>query len=380
MKIAIASTYLGQTARGIESWARDLSAELNRRGAAVTLFRGGGPAELDYEVYLPCPKVGSDAARRIVRWTRHGGWRFGLGSEMTLQQVVFGWRLVRALRRGRFDIVHAQDAWLGRVLERASRLGLHPARVIFMHGTEETPEFLRRFRIVQEQAPWYVEQHQRNGAAGDTRWFVVPSFVDCKRFSPGDRAAARAKFGLPADRFIVLDVSALRVAYKRLDWLVRETAELRRRYPQAYLVVAGATTAETPQVEQLAREQLGEHHRLLPNVARADMTDLYRAADVVAHPSLRELFGLVFVEAMACGIPVIGHRFPVTEWIIGPGGESVDMEKAGAAAEALAKLAENPSLAAATGNAARAHALATFATEPVVDQYVAMYEKALAHS
>ena len=373
MKIAIASTYLGQAKRGIESWAADLAAELHRRGADVALFRGGGPGALSYERYLRCADSRRACWRAVTgRW----GWRLGLGSPATAQQMTFGWRLAWALRRGRFDLVHIQDPWLGRVLETARRRGVHRAQVIFMHGTEEDFTFLSRFQYVQEQAPWYLEQHRQHGLPPGAPWFVIPSFVDCARFSPGDGRAARAKFGLPADRFIVLDVAALRLAHKRLDWLIREVATLRRERPDALLVVAGAPTTETSAVEQLARAELGEHCRLLPGVQRADMPDLYRAADVVAHPSLRELFGLVFVEALACGTPVIGHTFPVTQWIIGPGGTTVDMEQPGHLARTLAG---NEAQRRAWGNAAREHVLQTFETGRVVDQYGKMYEQVLAH-
>lgn len=377
MRIAIASTYLGLIARGIESWARDLSAELHRRGCDITLFKGGGPPDLDYEVYLRCPRYDGKAAARTVWFTRHGGWRVGLGSTKSLQQVVFAWTLVGRLRRGRYDIVHVQDAWAGRVLEFASRCRLHRAKVVFMHGTEEAPEFLERFHYVQEQAPHYIEQHQKRGATQQPQWFMVPSFVDCDCYSPGDRSAARAKFGLPVDRFVVLDVAALRISHKRLDWLIREMAALKGKGVDVMLVAAGAPTPETPQVEALARELLGEDCRLLKGVARADMVDLYRAADVVANPSLREVFGLVFVEAMACGVPVIGHLFPVTKWVIGPGGEAVDMECEGALSQAVGQLKESPELKSERAAAAHRHVLEMFETRRVVDQYQAMYNRIL---
>lgn len=377
MKIAIASTYLGQMARGVESWARDLAAELNRRGLDVTLFRGGGLGERGYEVYLPGLKYDSAWARGLVGLTRRGGWRFGLGSAMSVQQVVFGWRLAVALRRGGYDVVHVQDAWLGRVLEYASRRRLHAAKVIFMHGTEETPEFLSRFRLVQEQAPYYLEEHRRRGMAEGTEWFMVPSFVDCDAYSPGDQQAARAKFGLPSDRFIILDVSALRLTHKRLDILIREVAALRVQGHDALLVIAGAPTPEAQDVERMARAQLGDACRLLHNVARADMADLYRAADVVAHPSLRELFGLVYVEAMACGTPVVAHDFPVTAWIVGPGGTTVNVEVEGGLARELTRYIENVAWRRAKGAEAREHVMKSFETRHVVDRYLDMYATVL---
>ena len=377
MKIAIASTYLGQAVRGIESWARDLSAELRRRGVDVTLFKGGGPAELPYEKHLRCTNHTASLWKRVTHLTRCGGWRFGLGSPESLQQVTFGWRLVAKLRCGGFDVVHLQDAWLGRVVERARRMKLHRAKLVFMHGTEEDLPFLLRFQHVQEQTPWYLEEDHRHGLPADRRWFVVPSFVDCQQYCPSDRCESRNKFQIPQDRFVILDVAALKTTHKRLDWLIQEVAVLRQTHPNALLVLAGAPTEETPQVERLMCEALGPHGFVRHNVNRGDMPDLYRAADVVAHPSLRELFGLVFVEAMACGTPVVGHNFPATEWIIGHGGLVVDMERRGELASALKVLGGDASVRAAKAAAARQRALDVFETRRVVDQYVAMYRSVL---
>ncbi len=255
----------------------------------------------------------------MTRFTRHGLWRYGLGSPLHLQQVVFARRVARELHRGRFDIVHTQDAGTALVLERARRAGRHCAKVILANGTEEPFEFLSQFEHVQELAPYYLELDHKNGLSPYWEWFAIPNFVIATS-TPGDQAQARQKFGIPRDRFVVFDAAALKLTHKRLDWLAKEVAIARQKHPEIMLIVAGATTPETPQVEHAIRKYLGEDAWILKDIPRQNMPDLYRTADVFAHAALTEMFAIVLLEAGATGLTLRGHKFPVIDWVIGAGG------------------------------------------------------------
>jgi glycosyltransferase involved in cell wall biosynthesis len=379
MKIAVASAFLGHVLRGVESWAQDLSAELHRRGMDVTLFQGGGPSAASYTRQIPCPDHTDPFWKHVTRFTRHGLWRYGLGSPLHLQQVVFARRVARELHRGRFDIVHTQDAGTALVLERARRAGRHCAKVILANGTEEPFEFLNQFEHVQELAPYYLELDRKNGLSPDREWFAIPNFVDCDVYVPGDQAQARQKFGIPRDRFVVFDAAALKLAHKRLDWLAKEVAIARQTHPEIMLIVAGATTPETPQVDHAIRKYLGEDAWILKNIPRQNMPDLYRTADMFAHAALTEMFAIVLLEASATGLTLRGHRFPVIEWVIGDGGVCVDMETPGELALSIIEARENPLLRAQRGRNARHLVMERFDRVRVVDQIVAMYEVVLKH-
>jgi glycosyltransferase involved in cell wall biosynthesis len=378
VRIAIASVYLGQVQRGVESWASDLAAELHRRGKPVTLFKGGGRAELPYEVRVPCVDHTGEFARRVARLTRHGGWRFGCGSPAQMQQNTFALNLARYLRRDRYALVHTQDARAAVMLERLRRWRLHPAKVILGHGTEESLDYLLRFPHVQELSPYALARDYEQGLPADRQWFAIPNFVDCEMFCPGDRRAARRQFAIPAERFVVLDVAALKITHKRLDALAHEVARLRESHPAALLIVAGAATPETPQVEAAVRRELGDSVRVLSNVKRTDLVRLYRAADVFAHMAVAEMMPIALLEALACGLPVVANRFPVLEWIVGPGGMTVDVTQPGQLAAALRPLADTPARLQELGRQARIHALENFATPRVTDQILAMYDSVLA--
>lgn len=134
---------------------------------------------------------------------------------------------------------------------------------------------------------------------------VLPPGVDHRLFSPGDRAEARARLGHPGRR-VLLFVGRIQ-PLKGLDLAVRALAEI----DDAVLwAVGGPSGADGPQelerVQKLAAD-LGVAERLLilPPRPHHELVDYYRAADVCLVPSRTESFGLVALEAAACGTPVV---------------------------------------------------------------------------
>jgi glycosyltransferase involved in cell wall biosynthesis len=273
-----------------------------------------------------------------------------------------------------------QDAWASRVLEANRRKGLHNAKVILGHGTEESPKFLAHFDHVQELAPCYLEEGKSKGVSGKS-WFAIPNFVDCERFKPGDRQAARKRFDLPENAFVVLDVAAFKRTHKRLDWLAHEVAKTKaqNRKSKVLLVVAGAQTSETDALLPVMREALGDRLHVLTELCRDDMPELYRTADVFAHASLQEMMPIALIEALASGLPVIANRAPIFEWIIGEAGTLVDASSPHALADALTPYLL-PSFRAEKSAAARQRAVAMFSANVVVEQILRMYETVFAHA
>lgn len=126
-------------------------------------------------------------------------------------------------------------------------------------------------------------------------------------FTPGDRIAARRRFGVGDER-VILTVARLddRSGYKGHDRIIRLLPEIRRRGIDVTYLVAGLG----PDLDRIARLaidlEVGPYVRFMGMVPVEDLPDLYRAADVFALPSTGEGFGIVFLEAMACGTPAIG--------------------------------------------------------------------------
>ncbi len=107
------------------------------------------------------------------------------------------------------------------------------------------------------------------------------------------------------------------------------------------------------------------------------MVEIYQLADVFAHAATREPFGIVFLEAMASGFPIIGHHYEVTRWIIGDAGRSVDMSVEGQLADALTSWQQNGAVKQQMSLQARQRALNVFAREKIVPLYHQMYERVM---
>jgi D-inositol-3-phosphate glycosyltransferase len=160
-----------------------------------------------------------------------------------------------------------------------------------------------------------VEAHQLLDLydADPAKVHTVAPGVDLDLFRPGDRAAARAALGIPQDAAVLAFVGRIQ-PLKAPDVLLRAAAELLARgavsRDRLVVLVAGGpsgTGLEAPTSLQELAGTLGisDVVRFLPPRRGAALVEVYRAADVVAVPSHNESFGLVALEAQACGTPVV---------------------------------------------------------------------------
>jgi glycosyltransferase involved in cell wall biosynthesis len=147
-------------------------------------------------------------------------------------------------------------------------------------------------------------------ARNRNRWrsALIPNGVDLNRFTPGSEE--RKTFGLPPDRLIVLMVSAL-IPSKRIEIGI----EAVRRLGDAHLVVAGTGPLKST-IETMAAKLLPNRFTLL-SVSPEKMPALYRSAHVLLHLSKEEAFGNIFLEALACGTPVVAEDSSRVRWIVG---------------------------------------------------------------
>lgn len=137
---------------------------------------------------------------------------------------------------------------------------------------------------------------------------IVPCGVDTGHFQPRDRSEARAKIGLDGDEPVVLYVGRIE-KLKGIEILVRAASQIESCYQ---LVILGGDTKDADRKRELMKlaRDLGVCQRIhfIDAVPHEDLPLYYSAADVCVVPSYYESFGLVAVEAMACGLPVIASR------------------------------------------------------------------------
>jgi D-inositol-3-phosphate glycosyltransferase len=186
---------------------------------------------------------------------------------------------------------------------------------------------------------------------------IVPPGVDHAFFSPGDQAGARHGVGWQASGPMLLFVGRIQ-PLKGLDVAVGALAALDDQ--RAQLAVVGGPSgpdgpAELAYVLELAVD-LGVRDRIrfVPPQPHHLLSSWYRAADVVLVPSRSESFGLVALEAAACGRPVVASDVGGLRTIVESGrtGYLIDSRDPEAYASKVAHLLEQPDLAAALGRAA----------------------------
>jgi D-inositol-3-phosphate glycosyltransferase len=204
-------------------------------------------------------------------------------------------------------------------------------------------------------------------AAAPERVDVVAPGVDLRNFRPGgDREAARHRFGLPPDAHVVAFVGRIQ-PLKAPDVLMRAAAALRDRDPEIgkrlIVVICGGPSGSglerpTALIDLAGELGLSDAVRFLPPQPREAVADLYRAADLVAVPSYNESFGLVALEAQACGTPVVAAAVGglVTAVRDGVSGVLVDSHCANDWADVLSGLLGSPERLGQFSRGAVAHA------------------------
>lgn len=167
-------------------------------------------------------------------------------------------------------------------------------------------QILRCADLVLASTPTEVSQLLTLYGADPERVEILPPGVDHRLFSPGDRGPARARLGHPGER-VLLFVGRIQ-PLKGLELAVQCLAEVEG---DAMLWVVGGPSGPDGPVEldraKARARELGVAGRILflPPVPHPGLADYYRAADVVLVPSRSESFGLVALEAAACGTPVV---------------------------------------------------------------------------
>ncbi len=158
------------------------------------------------------------------------------------------------------------------------------------------------------------------------------------------RERLRAELGIPSGMPIVLSVGNIDAHVKRMDYVVRECAALQR---PIFLLLLGQQDAGSRAIRLLASEKLGSQRFAILTVPRHAIYDYYALSDVFVLASLREGFGLVFLEALAAGVPVVAHDYDVSRYVLGEQGTLADLSQPGALTFTLERLLAEPQTEAA---------------------------------
>lgn len=201
-----------------------------------------------------------------------------------------------------------------------------------------------------------AKQLVRLYGADPVRIEIVAPGVDHAFFAPGDRRQARRALALPQDGPMLLFVGRIQ-PLKRADVAVRALAELAPGHPDAFLVVVGGPSGPVGDAELAGLhtlvDELGLHDRVrfVAPQRHELLSTWYRAADICMVPSRSESFGLVALEAAACGTPVVAAAVGGLTTLVEDGftGYLVDDQDPRSYAERAARILDDPELARAMG-------------------------------
>jgi len=329
MNVLFALPGLHRWDRGAEVAFISVANALADAGDEVTLIGSGPPREATAYRYVRAASVDRSYFNRFPSLPL-------VRNEYAYEELTFAPSLLSQYQPSAFDVtVTCSYPYTNWVLRRPVWRGRRPPHVFVTQNgdwpaTHDNAEY--RFFGCDGLVctnPDFYERNKENWNCA-----LIPNGVDTARFTPGP-PQWRA-LGLPADRMIVLMVSAL-VDFKR----VIAGVEAVGRIPEAHLVVAGDGPLREKVLQRANEVMPGRFTRL--SAPASQMPDLYRSANVFLHMAFAESFGNVYVEALACGLPVVGHNSARLRWIIGESGYLVDTNNAEAVAGAIVQAAQSGS-------------------------------------
>jgi D-inositol-3-phosphate glycosyltransferase len=309
--------------------------------------------------------------------SRREGWFDLIHSHYWLSGQV-GWL---AKERWGVPLVHTMHT-MGRVKNRSLAPGDRPEPALRIIGEQQVVDAADRLvaNTAAERAD-LVGLYDADPGLVDV---VLPG-VDLAAFHDGGRAAARAALGYAPDELVVLFVGRIQ-PLKAPDVLVRAAADLRELDPalasRVRLVFCGGPSgsgADLPAGLVELSGQLGVRADFHAALDRGRLREHYAAADVVGVPSHSESFGLVAVEAQACGTPVLAADVGGLPMAVADGqsGLLVPDHEPRTWALALRRVLGDPDLRAELAAGARPHAL-TLSWDRTVDGLLTSYSAALA--
>jgi glycosyltransferase involved in cell wall biosynthesis len=305
---------------GVSTSIRTFRRELHRLGHEVTLVAPDYGSEQADE-----PPMRRVPARRVI----------GDPEDRMMRRRPLN-RLTGELANEPFDIVHIQTPFVAHYvgLEMARRLGV-PC-VASYHTLFE--EYLYHYMpyLPRTLMRWVARRFTRGqcnavdrlivpsrplsdilaGYGVTTTMTVLPTGIPAEHFQTADGQRFRRRFDIPGDRPTLVHIG--RIAHeKNIDFLLHALDRVRRQIPHVLLIIAGEGPALDHIKSLAARLRLNGHVQFIGYLARdRDLPDCFCAGDAFVFASRTETQGLVLLEAMALGVPVVSTAFLGTRDIL----------------------------------------------------------------
>ena len=319
---------------------------------------------LGHTVHLIAPEYGTPAADEsgIVRVPAR---RVPFDPEDRFMS--YGWvmRQLDSLRGEHYDLIHVQTPFV------AHYLGVRLSYLLDIPCIETYHTFFEEYlyHYIPLLPKWMTRslakrfsRHQGNSLDGmvipsrpmqrvlqdygiETTMEVIATGIEPGSFVPGDRSAFREKFSIPQDRPMLLFVG--RVAHeKNIDFLIRVVDQVRRQVEDVLFVIAGEGPARPSLEQEVRKRAMGENVRFIGYLDRhTELNHCYSAADIFIFASRTETQGLVLLEAMAQGVPLVSTAELGTRDVLQDGaGVWIAQEELSDFSNNVVKMLANPQL------------------------------------
>ena len=337
-------------------------------GARLVHVSAGPPEQVEHEQTFP---LTGEFAAAVEAFREREGLRYQLVHSHYWLSVLAGERLASDWGSPHLAMFHT----LGEVKLRARASEREPAERLeaerrLVHSVDRIVSATRHERQLLRQVFRVAPE----------RIAVIPLGVDLEQFQPRDRAAARAALEFPAEERLLIAVGRIE-PLKGFDILVRALAEMTERERVRLLVIGGDERAapELARLRAIAEEVgVADRVRFPGSIPHQRLAVYYNAADVVVIPSFSESFGLVALEAMASGVPVVASRVGGLTVTVADGrtGYLVPWRCPEPFAEKIDLLLSNDALRRALG-AAGAESVGAYAWENVASALLDLYGEVL---
>ena len=309
MKILFISDVYFPRVNGVSTSIETFRRNLHLLGHTVHLIAPdyGTPAADETDILrVPARTVPLDPEDRLMRY----GW--------VMQQL-------DRLRGEHYDLIHVQTPFV------AHYLGVKLSHLLDIPCIETYHTFFEEYLyhyipfLPKSFTRWLAKRfsrHQGNSLDGmvipsrpmqrvlqaygiATTMEVIATGIEPASFVPGDRVAFREKYGIAQERPMLLFVG--RVAHeKNIDFLIKVVNEVRGQVADVLFVIAGEGPARAHLEQEVKRLALDQHVRFIGYLDRhTELNNCYRAADIFIFSSRTETQGLVLLEAMAQGVPLV---------------------------------------------------------------------------
>ncbi len=309
-KVLFACCGLGKVKRGMEVHVESLFHNLSNEGQfRCYLAKGGGETignsfavwNINRDSWI------SFKIEKILKINRY-----------FLENLTFFASILPKVITKRFTVIYLGDFPLYNFLYKWRKLFRSNYSLIFFTGGQTIPgNFDNAKDVLHHVTDEYLDLAIKNGIPAQ-RQYVIPHFIDFPinaLVGQSEKESLRKKLSLPKNMNLILSVGAITAGIKRMDYVIEELSKL----PQNYcLVLVGNDDYDSDRIRDLGLKNLGAERFICQSVPHNEIWDYYRAADLFVLASNKESFGLVMVEALHEGLPVIADDYPASREILTP--------------------------------------------------------------